>query len=98
MDAAFRIRKPSKRLADLLGQRGIEIENGELILIEVQINDQIDFLSRLLFGVSRAISEHIKKGDSYKQVKKVYSIAIMFFDIGHGTGCHASHFQNSVHG
>lgn len=59
-------------------------QNGELILIEVQHRDENDYFHRMLYGTSKLISEHINKGKGYKQVKKVYSINIIYFDLGQG--------------
>lgn len=58
---------------------------GEVILIEVQYDHEIDFLQRLLYGVSRAVTEHFKEGQKYSDIVKVYSIAIVYFDLGHGS-------------
>ena len=38
----------------------------ELIIIEVQNNRQLDYFQRILFGVSKATTEHISLGESYK--------------------------------
>lgn len=59
-------------------------DKGELIIIEIQLSRQVHYLERILFGVGKAISDHITKGDSYKNVKKVYSISILYFDLGEG--------------
>ena len=61
-----------------------ENENGELIIIEVQNNRELDFFHRMLYGVSKAITEHIHLGDSYSKVKKVYAVSILYFEIGQG--------------
>lgn len=58
---------------------------GEIILVEVQQAYEYDFLQRLLFGSSKAVTEHIHKGDSYDHVKKVYSISILYFELGKGS-------------
>jgi predicted transposase/invertase (TIGR01784 family) len=59
-------------------------ENGELILIEVQYNDEIDYFHRMLYGTSKLITQYIQKGKGYAKVKKVYSINIVYFEIGQG--------------
>nr|WP_255494558.1 Rpn family recombination-promoting nuclease/putative transposase [Sulfurovum sp. bin170] len=59
-------------------------ENGELILIEVQHSSQIDYFNRMLYGSSKLITEYIKKGDGYVEVKKVYSVNIVYFELGQG--------------
>ena len=38
-------------------------ENGELILIEVQHNSEIDYFHRMLYGASKLICEYISKGE-----------------------------------
>lgn len=58
---------------------------GEVILIEVQYDHEIDFLQRMLYGVSRAVTEHFKEGQQYSDIVKVYSIAIVYYDLGHGS-------------
>ena len=57
---------------------------GEIILVEIQQTREFYFLQRLLYGVSKTITEHIVKGDKYNNVKKVYSISILYFDLGKG--------------
>ena len=57
---------------------------GEIILVEIQVTRQWDYLERILFGAAKAITEHIKSGEEYRNVKKVYSISILYFDLGIG--------------
>jgi len=54
------------------------------IIFEIQVTKELDYLSRILFGVSKVISERLNQGLTYKNVKKVYSINIVYFDLGHG--------------
>lgn len=61
-----------------------ENELGEKILIEVQNEPENTFFQRMLFGVSRLISEYLKKGEGYGKVAKVYSINIVYFKLGIG--------------
>ena len=58
---------------------------GEIIIVEVQLTRQLYFLQRMLYGVSKAITEHIDIGQKYDEVKKVYSINILYFDLGRGS-------------
>ena len=58
---------------------------GEIIIVEVQLSRQLYYLQRMLYGVSKAITEHIQIGNMYDQVKKVYSINIIYFDLGKGS-------------
>jgi predicted transposase/invertase (TIGR01784 family) len=62
----------------------VEDESGEILLIELQFTQQIDFLQRMLYGASRAITERIVRGNDYIKVRKVYSINIVYFDLGQG--------------
>jgi predicted transposase/invertase (TIGR01784 family) len=58
--------------------------SGELVLIELQHNSEIDYFQRMLYGTSKLICEHLKKGKDYREVKKVYSVNILYFDLGQG--------------
>jgi predicted transposase/invertase (TIGR01784 family) len=62
----------------------VENEKGELVIIEVQNTQEHDYFHRMLFGASKAITEHIKEGSAYANVKKVISITIAYFDLGQG--------------
>ena len=57
---------------------------GELLLIEVQGETEYAFFQRILFATSRLVSEYINSGQNYDNVKKVYSINIVYFDLGQG--------------
>ena len=57
---------------------------GELIIIEVQNSHEIDYFLRILFGISKAITENIKEKLPYKEVKKIISVSIVYFDLGQG--------------
>ena len=57
---------------------------GEVIIVEIQLTRQLYYLERILYGVSKAVTEHISLGKKYDQVKKVYSINILYFDLGKG--------------
>jgi predicted transposase/invertase (TIGR01784 family) len=52
---------------------------GEIIIVEIQNTRELYYLERILYGVAKAITEHINVGDSYSSVKKVYSISIIYF-------------------
>ena len=70
---------------------------GEIILIEVQNTRELYFLERILYGMAKAITEHIKLGQDYGEVKKVYSISILYFDLGIGSD-YLYHGQNQFVG
>lgn len=59
-------------------------KDGEIIIVEVQLAREKHFMQRILFGTSKAIVEQIKKGQDYKHIKKVYSINVLYFDLGEG--------------
>jgi predicted transposase/invertase (TIGR01784 family) len=56
----------------------------ELMIIEVQYNNQLDYFLRMLYGTSKVISERITKSSGYGMIRKVYSINIVYFDLGQG--------------
>lgn len=58
---------------------------GEIIIVEIQNTSELYYLERVLYGVAKAITEHIRLGDTYREVKKVYSISILYFDLGKGS-------------
>jgi hypothetical protein len=62
----------------------VESEDKEVILIELQFEAELDYFQRMLFGTSKAISERMVKGDIYAEIQKVYSVNIVYFDLGHG--------------
>ncbi len=61
-----------------------ESEDGELCIIEVQNSREQTYFHRMLYGVSKTISEYIGLGKPYEAVRKVYSINIVYFDLGQG--------------
>ena len=62
----------------------VENSKGELIIIEVQNSQEYDYFQRMLYGTSKAITEHIDEGHPYSSIKKVISITIAYFDLGQG--------------
>ncbi len=60
-----------------------ENSKGELILIEVQNNNEYAYFQRMLFGASK-LTEYINRGEGYDQVRKVYSVNIVYFSLGCG--------------
>lgn len=61
-----------------------ESEEGELCIIEVQNSRELSYFHRMLYGVSKAITEYIGLGKPYEEVRKVYSINIVYFELGQG--------------
>lgn len=62
-----------------------ENSKGELVLIEVQNNNEYAYFQRMLFGTSKLVTEYINRGESYDKVRKVYSVNIVYFSLGHET-------------
>jgi len=71
---------------DKFNRVDILVENsfGELLIIEMQNNEEVDYFLRMLYGVSKAITEHISEGEPYSKVRKVYHINIVYFRLGQG--------------
>lgn len=61
-----------------------ENSKGELILIEVQNNNEYAYFQPMLFGASKLVTEYINRGEGYDQVRKVYSVNIVYFSLGCG--------------
>ncbi len=64
----------------------IKVKNrdGEIIIIEIQFQRQLDYLQRLLYGTAKAVTEHIREGEPYANLPKVISVGIIYFDLGQG--------------
>ena len=62
----------------------VEADNRELVIIELQFDSEIDYFHRMLYGVSKALTEHISEGDPYSEVRKIYSVNIVYFTLGMG--------------
>ena len=61
-----------------------ESEDEQLCIIEVQNSREQTYFHRMLYGVSKAITEYIGYGNPYEAVRKVYSINIVYFELGQG--------------
>ena len=62
-----------------------ENDSGQLFLIEVQNNTEFTYFQRMIFGTSKLVTEYINRGEGYENVRKVYSVNIVYFPLGHGT-------------
>jgi len=62
----------------------VEADDRELVIIELQYDSVDEYFRRMLYGVSKSITEHIVAGDKYDKVRKVYSVNIVYFDLGFG--------------
>ena len=66
---------------DLLAENDKE----ELFIIEVQNNSEFAYFQRMLFGVSKLVTEYINRGQGYEHIRKIYSVNIVYFNLGNGT-------------
>ena len=75
-----------QRSRDKFNRVDLKVKNkaGEIIIIEVQYDQEMDFLQRILYSTSKTITEHIWESEPYSDVVKVISVNILFFDPGHG--------------
>ena len=47
-----------------------ESEKGELTIFEIQNNRELAYFHRILYGVSKAITDYINLGEDYEKVRK----------------------------
>ena len=59
-------------------------DRGELFIIEIQFSYEIDYFHRMLYGTCKAICDYMVEGAPYADVKKIYSVNIVYFDLGRG--------------
>lgn len=62
-----------------------EDNDGQLFLIEVQNESEFAYFQRMLFGTSKLVTEYINRGQGYENIRKIYSINIVYFRLGNGT-------------
>jgi len=62
----------------------VEDSSKELMIIEIQNQNEYDYFQRMIYGTAKVISEFINLGEPYQNIKKVYSVNIVYFDLGHG--------------
>jgi predicted transposase/invertase (TIGR01784 family) len=62
----------------------VKSQTDELLLVEVQNDSEVDYFQRMLYGVSKLVTEYLKEGEPYGTIKKVYSINIVYFGLGQG--------------
>ncbi|MBT8420233.1 MAG: Rpn family recombination-promoting nuclease/putative transposase [Gammaproteobacteria bacterium] len=64
---------------DVLAKTG----DGERILVEMQYLPEGAYLRRLAYGTAKTIVENLKLGESYDNVKKVYSVSFLYFSVNY---------------
>jgi predicted transposase/invertase (TIGR01784 family) len=78
--------------------------NNELMLIEVQNEKEDDYFHRMNYGQAKLTTEHLWQGNRYDELKKVFSINIVYFELGQGkdyvyvghTSFKGLHFQDEL--
>ena len=63
----------------------IENLQGETILLEIQNDNEFAYYQRILFGLSKQFTEYINRGKGYDCIRKIYSVNIVYFNLGNGT-------------
>ena len=58
---------------------------GEIILVEMRITRELYYRQRIVLGIPKALTEHNEFDLMYENAKKVYSINILYFDLGKGS-------------
>ena len=71
--------KPEDKLGIL--DLELDINNKEKIDVEIQLSKRADFIKRILWYLTRMYSKQIKKGDKYKDLKRVVLVAIIDFTL-----------------
>ena len=62
----------------------VEADDRELVVVELQYDSVDEYFKRMLYGVSKTIIDHIYRGETYMNVRKVYSVNIVYFELGSG--------------
>lgn len=72
--------------ADKMNRVDLLVENsrGELIFIELQNEREWDFVSRLIYGAAKIITDYIQLGEPFSKIKKVICVSIVYFNLGQG--------------
>jgi predicted transposase/invertase (TIGR01784 family) len=83
----------------------VEADDREIVIIELQYDRENDYFQRMLYGVSKTVAEYMSEGDTYSTVRKVYSVNIVYFELGAGddyvyhgiTAFRGLHTHNELH-
>ena len=57
---------------------------GQLFIFEIQNDRELSYFHRILYGTSKVITQYMQLGQDYSNVKKIYSINIVYFDLWQG--------------
>ncbi len=86
IDSVLESESNQKFSRDKFNRVDILVKNskGEIAIIEIQNENEYDYFHRMAYGTSKVITKYIAVGEPYKNIKKVYSINIVYFDLGQG--------------
>ncbi len=56
-----------------------------LYIIELQYSHELEYFHRMLFATSKSTVEYLKEGFDYDRVRKVYSVNLLYFQLGQGS-------------
>jgi len=59
----------------------VEADEKEIIIVELQFDSVAEYYHRMLFGVSKVITNYMATGDKYDKVRKAYSVNIVHFGL-----------------
>jgi hypothetical protein len=65
---------------DILCENG----NKEIILIELQYDSEVEYFFRMVYGASKLITDYMNVSMNYGEIKKIYSVNIVYFELGQG--------------
>ena len=51
----------------------VKTEKDERVIVEIQNNEEYDYLQRILYGACKTIAQNLKRGEPYSLIKKVIS-------------------------
>jgi predicted transposase/invertase (TIGR01784 family) len=60
------------------------LNGGELVIIEVQNEREHDYFHRMNFSQAKLITQYLYEGNKYKNVKRIISVNIVYFELGQG--------------
>lgn len=84
---------------DKLNRVDLKAKNSkdEIVIIEIQNTREAWYLEHILYRMAKPLTEHISSDKRYDNVKKMYRINILYFDLGTGKD-YLYHGQNSFVG
>lgn len=81
-----------RTLADLI----VEDEDHNQYIVEIERQITTMFIHKAVFNTSRLIVDHVSSGANVFQVKKVFHITLLYFDLGEGSLYHGKTIVKDV--